>query len=566
MAPIIKKAPDQISFGGNEIQLQLQSDAYIDSLPVKAVNQLTFKQEVPDGLAITLSYTGNQVTFTAKANPDGSGFQFPAGALSAAYVQSLVDWFAGNYFIGRDYLVTADTGGAQPALLFTSLATGNIFNFGGFDLDAISCSVKTPGSDGGLKSNFGFHTELWIERADGSAFDKAADWNIPLDEPQNGVSTLDISDSLNSFVTPDEPVMATMKQICANSVRRYYFKYGEIFGDDPAIQRVFQSAYYYIARGGLKLSDTLVRNIVSQLNPYPGDFTQSLFMRQGSKNIMVTPAQPEWLTWLNLTGAQQNILLEITLNNTDGSQLVITSVIAQVNPYQRVQYQTGYTQLNLANAQAAGKVISYYAVRVKAGNNYFTAAYNYVVDYRYWEWARYFVYENSLGAYQTLATVGKGQTEFDRAKDDAQRSVDQRTAALTGSYLECNILLQDKGTVAIGYERSNPRSNLLLRSFFGSEKKYLFQYGNLLPIGLTATNVKDQPDGENVYASSFEYIMLNQDKNYSEDPKLPDDPLFILIPGSGSDTVPPPDTAPIYDGIVDTGQNGPLYNKYFDKI
>lgn len=533
MPPVISQFPNQVSFSRNEILLQINSADYRDSVPVVAVNRLNILAALSADDTIQLQWSGNLITMTAKAAPDDSAEQFPVGDGSNSYVQSLVAIFQANYFIQQYFTVTADVTGSKPALIFTALSTGTASNFTASTTAKYSIANITPGTDGGLKQNFAHHIELLVRNAADSAFDVAYNANVPLDEPVTGKTTIDIHDAIHSYLSHDVPVMASLYQACVNTVRRYMIKYAAMYGDDPSIKQVnLTTALFYAVRGGLSLKAATQRNIVTELCPVNGDHTQDLFMRQGSKSIYVTRDQPEWLSWLNLTGIDQTVSLEVVLHNADGSFTTITPVAGlTIKAYQKYQFQAGFAQLNLSSAQGAEKTIAFYTARLKnSANSYLTSTYTYTVDDRYWSWSRFFVYENAYGSYQTLATVGKGQTGFDRTKTDSQRSATQLYKATAGDLLECNISFQDKGTVAIGYQRANDRTTKLLRSFFVSELIYLYQSGKLTPIGINTKTLNDKPDGENVYANSFEYFIKYQETSYTEDPGVSDDAASPVVP------------------------------------
>ena len=535
-----------IAFSKNPIWLKPQSDAYLAAAPAIAVNYQEFTAAVAADDTFTINWADGSVTMTAATSPDDSGNQFPTGDGGNTYVESLAPFFQQNFIIDEAFIVSSDITGLHPRLIFTARAAGAGYTFTG----GPSSGNITPGADDTPVENFMIHAEVWIANLTGG-FDQAYSANVPLDEnPLTGISSIDISGVLDSWLTkPDEfdtPVLGALNAQYLSSLRAYFVKYAEFFGAVPAVQKVTTSGQFYIALGGLSMQNALLRHLTAEFWPVVGDHGQDRFMRQGSINKLVTKLQPEWLTYINLLAFPDDVRLEVIIYNDDStSHLFYPFDYLTINAYQKFQFATGYTQLGIESRQT-GKTPVYYTCRLKS-DGYVTEAYAYVIDYVYHEFPRYFVYENGYGAFQTIATVGKQQAEYDRTKTDAQRALDRNAAAIAGDFIETNIYIQDKATVAIGYDRAGPRNTALLRDFMLSQRIYLANVADdgaitLIPIGLNTKNLKDALDGNSVYANSFEYYPKYQEKTYTEIKGLPDDSIASLIDEAGSPipkTVPP---------------------------
>jgi hypothetical protein len=542
MPPIILNALPKIAFSKNPLWIKLQSDDFVAVVPATSKNYLEFVGPVVIDEVKNLQWVVGAATMAAKAAPDDSGLQFPAGAGDWPYVQSILPSFQSNFFLDKDFIITADNSAANPRLIFTAKTKSENFDFSVVD----RVGVITHGAGDTPKANFRHHLQLWIANAAGTGYELAFTANIPLDVPTAGLTSVDIHEALHSFfyLDFDTPSLTALVKRCMASIRPWYFKYAQFYGVQPSVKRVYQSDTFIINKGGLGMQASLVRDIYSELQINPADRSTWRFLRQGSKNKLIRKEQPDWLTWLNLTDEILQVQLEIVIYNTDATSATFTtSGSFAVEPGQKYQFQCGYTQLGIAGRQAIGKTPIYYTARLKGAAGYLSAEYAFVIDYNYEEWPRCFVYENSLGAYQTIFTTGKGQSEFDRSKDDAQLAVDKRTAALTGDSLETNIFFQDKYTVNYGYGRANKRNLELLRDFFASNSIYLYDQGKLIPIGISTKNAKDAPDGINVYAGSFEYYPKYTEEVYTEEPNQVDPTIPELLIEAGS-AVPVVDPIP----------------------
>ena len=533
MPATIQTAPPAIAASKNSLWLRILSDDFqAAAVPAASVNKLEFPGAVAADDVISLTWVGGAATMTAKAVPDESGLQFPAGDGSWAYVQSLVDYFAGNAFIFRDFEVLADNGGAHPALIFPARAKSPDFDF----TPGANISTTTPGVTDATKPNFRHQVQLWLANVAGTVYIRVFNQNIPLDAPGAGLTSSDIHEALHAFLEADRPETASAKSQCINSIRPYYFVYGQVYGTEPTVRLLKKSTGYVISKGGLGIQAAADHSLLQELAVNPADKTTWRFLRQGSKNKLVTKQQPEWLSWINLgdtdlTGVQ----LEVTVYNDDATNITLYSSADFIAPaYSKWQFQAGYAQLGIAGSQSLSKKPIYYTCRLKGDDGYLSAAYGFVIDYRFIEWPRYFVYENSLGAFQTICTTGKGQSEFDKNAQLAELAVDLAATAVSGSILETNITWQDKTTVNYGYRRASQRTLDLLRDFFSSQNIYQFVNGKLIPVTVSTKNIKDAPDGTNVYSSAFEYSPKYAEEVYTEQPGLQDDSINELLTASGT--------------------------------
>ena len=524
--------PAPIGFSKNILNIVLQSDDWLAAAKAYAINFLQFEGAVVAADTRPLTWIA-AATMVCAAVPDDSGRQFPPGDGGNAYVESLVPYFQQNYFIDRDFIVTSDITGAHPKLVFTARNYGPDYNFTSF-LAGLA-GITTPGVTDQPQANFAHHLEAWIGQDwNGEAFDEALNANIPLDYPLTGKTTADLHDELHAFLSSDYPVLTDPYSVCLNSIRPWFFRYAEFYGTPPFVRKITQSATFYINKGGLGKQAALLRDIVAELCPGGGDATKTRFLRQGSKNKLIGQLQPEWLTYINLTGGTVTLSPQVMIFYSDGSDFVFNAFDPiEVPVYQKIQMQAGFTQLGIA-AKQPDKIPVYYTLQMLYEGDPATDIYYFVLDNTWYEYPRYFVYENSYGAFQTIATVGKGQTEVGRIKDDSQMAVNLHTAAIAGEFLETSILIQEKTTVNIGYRRSDKRNVALLRDFLLSRTKYLFNNGALIPIGIANESTKDYPDGANVDAEQIIYYPLYQQDVWTEDAPQTDDTLADLLAAAGA--------------------------------
>jgi len=535
MAVSLATAPPSISFSKNQIALVVQSPSadYLAAAAAYSVGYVEIGAAVTAGTIMAIAWGSGSATMTAATSPDESGRQFPAGDGSNTYVASLLPWFRGNYFIDQNFTLDTDFTHTYPRIRFTAKKqTADL------DLNTSAITgVTTHGATNQPVANFAHFVQLLIT-AGSFTNQEAYTAIVPLDGLNTGNSTLDIHDQLHPFLATDMPVLSSVSAACTKSVGYFVVKYGQYKGSPAAVGRVYTSPQYFIAKGGLSIQPAALRDIVAELCPSPGVTRHNLFLRSGSKVKTVTADQPEWLYYLNLTPADVVANLEVKIYYSDNTIYSFNAVTGlAIARFAKYQFQAGYMQLQIATKQPA-KTPVYYTVRLKGAADYLTDSYAYVIDNVYRQYAKHFIYENAYGGYNTLTTIGIAKPEFDRNKTDAQLVVSQPQKATIGELLESNITFQEKNTVAIGYERSDPRIIKSLRELLTSYNKFLWKNGRLIPIGFNTKNIKETPDGVNVYSTSIEYYPLYQEEVYTPMDPQPDNDLDQTVADGGSTPLP----------------------------
>lgn len=537
-----------IAFSRNPILVNLSSDDYIQNEGAQSTFNIVFKAAITAGQLIHLQWANAvPLIFTAAVTPDDSGLQFPTGDGSANYVSSLVEVFKANYYIDRDFKVTTSSSGSFPCLQLSAFEDGVVYNIAEADETNVMVESVLPGVNEDILPNFQHILEVFLIQASNTI--KIYDNKLQL-EPQSGVSVKDIAPILNSYISfpkvSDKPAYAINTwQPCENTTARYYIKYGQYYGSLPTAKKIKTTGSAVVTSGGLAVQSALGQTIAGFIRPENVN-QNTICLRQGSKVKAVQQAQPEWLYWLNLTGNDIVIKLQIDIYYSDGTRSKFSTATITAEANGKYYIGSGYNQINISGNSLTGKTCSYYTARVVGTTGvYLSVLYTYVLD-TYKEFPRYFVYLNSLGGYQTLYTYGRSQFETDRTKDDLVRQVNYPEQAVTGKQLEANIRLQDKCTINTGYKTSREIS--LLRDFLASPEKYWYYKGDFIPIGVSSDNIKQPADAENLPAAQFIFNPLYDEFVYTDDMNQPDEPnnapgqnIFVLMNKDGSYLVTVPD-------------------------
>ncbi len=548
MSVTLTKAPEKISFSLNDMPVVITSNNYVAIEGQKSIVKLIFKAAVPNGQVINLVWSNASVTLTAAAAPDGSGKQFLSGNGNAAYVTALLTVFAANYYIDNDFDLTYELTGGLPSIIMTARSAGTLTNIVAVAGAIVEVSLATPGVAQILQPNIAVHLQLWLKS--GNTFKKIIQNNLELDNPVTGVVTKDVAELLHPYLVPgyynnngtDRPALSNIAwQQCANTLLEFYFKYGEYYGATPEVKKLSTSEKYIVNIGQLDVANALGQTLAGYLRP--GNVNnKTLCLRQGSTLKKIQLDQPEFLYWINLTGADTDIRLRIDLYYGDGdtNNFKVSPITALA--WQKYYVGVGYNALNLNAKLLPGKSCAYYtACVVNAAGDKLSLTYTYEID-GYQAWPRYFIYRNSLGGFQTVCTWGKAQNETGITRDLVKKQVNQTQAAVSGNEAESNIRLRKRTTVNTGYISRRDVSNLI--DFIASEEKYMVENGSYIPIAVTSDNLKEAMDGENLHAAQFIYTPLYDGTVFTDDQTAADNPNS----SSGSAGGPK-----VYNVIVDNG-------------
>jgi hypothetical protein len=534
MALTLAIAPQKLSFSENTNLVQILCDDYIDQPGVEAVSKLVFFAAVAAGHQTRLTWAKGDITLTAAAIPDGSGNQYIAGPGDVAHVQAVLSELQNNPYFDHDFDLTFQDTMAGPSIVFTAKEAGELFNLTPVGDATVAVVTVVTGLDEALKPNIEIQLQIWLKF--GAGFKNISTNNLILDLPVTGVASKDLSEILHPYLVPgfynndgsDKPVLNSVAwQACGNTLLEYYLKYAEVYGATPQIKKLSKSDHCFVNIGGLDTDAALNQTLAGYLRP-GGSNNSALCLRQGSKTKMVQHDQPEFLYWINLTGADIAIRLRIDIHYTDGDTSGFTVSPVNALAWSKYYIAVGYNARNLELQLRPGKSCAYYTARVvdEAGL-FLTGIYTYVID-TYCEWPRYFIYRNSLGGFQTVFTYGKAQPETDFTSDKVKKQVTREKTAVIGNQVDDNTRLQTKNTVNTGYISQRDVANL--KDFFISEEKFLVSGTRLIPISIASDSLKEGLDGDNMNAAQFVYTKKYDDNLYTDDITYPDNP----IAGGGS--------------------------------
>jgi hypothetical protein len=518
MGAALIKAPANLSLSKNISEIQIQSDNYNNGAGIKAINHLLFQSVINAGDKIKLTWASNAIEFTASNAPDNSGLQFPAGAVSANYVTSLLDWIGANYRIQQDFIVTKSNYlGTYHSLMFTAGETGTRFNMITLGFVA-NMSVVRPvsGTDEVIKPNFAHLVQVVLAGTDTRIYNETID----LDYPITGVTTKDIAGILHPYLDYDLPQLNTVWQLCTLSVLQYYLVYGQYFGTVPDFQRTFKSPVYTIALGGYSnkaLSRiTTADHFENYLLPHPSLYNyQRWFETFPVDAFEVTTNQPQFLYFMNMRDVAETLDLRVTITYSDATIQRIVIPGGLVQPKQKVCVGCGYQQLGLQAYNTTAKMVTGYTVGIvqHTTNDPRSLLKSFSVYRDYEEYTRFILYSDSAGNFKTLRTTGRNSPVAEINSSLAER-FDSLNTPKVGNFSRYDIKLTESDELNTGYlvgdQELDDLQELLL-------SRYAFRVigGTFLPIVMTGKKMSLEADGQNLKALKIEYRLAYDEEVYT---------------------------------------------------
>ncbi|SEM66535.1 hypothetical protein SAMN05192574_101392 [Mucilaginibacter gossypiicola] len=509
-----------IAFSKNPIVLQLMSDDYLTTAPAFSVNTVEFPGAVTDGLQIGLSWNAGSASLTAATTPDISGNQFPTGDGSNAYVASLVDYFEGNYFIDQAFKVSVNTSGAHPKLVFTAKVASTDYDI----TPAANQAVATPGTSGSQKANFMHHIEVWKYNPSGGDV-KVYDANVSLDEPKTGITTLDISESLHSFMGFDSPSLTgSYWQLCSKSCWQYYVKYAQFFGDDPSVKKLNKTGLHTVVYGGY--SNLALQQIADRVNylqtyllPDPSLYAYQCWLETWPVDYFsIKTNQAQFLSFVNNLSATETLAVQVDITYQDNTLQTIYLTGGTVLSMQKVAVGCGYQQLGLNGYGVSGNRAASYIVTLVNGTSHESRSKpkRFIVDRNYEQYTRYFLYADSCGNFKTLRTFGRSELSSDAEFDLTAFQPDIATLPESGNYQNSNIkaVLNDK--INSGYISAGGIYDAIVE--LQLSKQVFRVFGNkLTPVVMTTKKFDFRKDGTGFSAAVLEYRLAYDEDLHTAD-------------------------------------------------
>jgi hypothetical protein len=348
---------------------------------------VTVRVGQPTRIEIVTNIYGKDVTLDVTGGSGGYTYQWSDGATT----KDRNDLADGTYSI-----VVKDINGCSA----TATVVIDSFKFY-FSKNPVWLQLQAENY--GSKPNLSFECEVWIEKQYKSeVFEKIYSAEHP--SRQNGSTDFDMQEVLNAYLFCAVPEFGdTLIRRVDSNFKRFYLQHNEKFGVPPVPAQSTQIKTYYVLAGGLsELEYSLQTFFTSYLDGHKPFLTWAPAVKSIFRN------QHEYLHLVINDPLVSTFHVYAKIFYTDGTDQEVRLLTQNtVQTYEVYRIPAGVEQLGLASKSA--KPLYKYELYLKSGSSAMISevrTYKVVPDSSQ---NRCFLYQNSLGGWDTLAATGRSR-------------------------------------------------------------------------------------------------------------------------------------------------------------
>lgn len=521
--------PGDIALSRNPVIFQIRAlddagDPYIIRGPMSEARATTyFYFNVGDTVNVAWTEpdgTTQTVTFTAAASPSTENQIYsgnPAGthaatwALNAARIQahSQVAPFLRIYSsdngagisIFAEVLEFSDDWGVE---LGGTITAGTV-NF-----------IDTATSSSNLPNNFKVLLDVHFEDSyqDGDFSSIATLQAIP---DTAGYVTFNLQEVIDkaaaySLADPPIPQFGTNEITKADVLRRFYVRYREDYDNIVSPAWTYDDLRLILCGG-------IAQNIFADYDFFTSFNADNAFLTWYPDGKNVSTDQPEYLPWINFTGADVQISAELRRTTATGTLSTLyryTFNGLTLAPYEVALIPVGYTEINVASTD-----VKKYTVRViddssdwEGGSpTYLSQSRSYYVDYSYYQDPRYLMYLNSFCCPLTLRCTGEIAKSIEIQRTQSERILAPDYSSTTAEVFQHDDFFRNLFTYHTGY-LSRAEVDALQEMLIYNRIYEVYEEG-YIPLYLTSDKWDIYTTRQFLHSLVLETIPAMYRKNYS---------------------------------------------------
>lgn len=503
MAITVNSEPSSITPSRNPVRFKFTTNNYVTSAGVAAVKKFTVTGTVSSGEYLTIAYDDVEITIVCVNSPAAaSGYNMPTGDGGTSHKGNMLLYFQANYYLNRDFVITL----VGDDFIFTARNVGSAYNITGTDTFVNGAfSTTTTGTDKTYNPNFFILVDVYVEEVHLSGTYTRL-YSRYLKPDSSSECEIDISEQLHGFLREQLAAPSYNQSAYSNPTatnKRYYITYCESFGTTPVAYATTASAVKRVIKGGLKhefwpLYSSDFRTLFIGI-PVTGT---SKFLTTRNIKRYTTQVAHEYLTFVpGAAIANARLRAKVWYTNGTTTATVIASY-ASLGAGLTYIFPAGYTQLNLSSLEA-GRTPARYFVYIDNSSGIVkseTILYE-LQNSNYLD--KYFIYENSLGGFETLRTWGQAEYGVEIEKEEFSRIAGLNYAATDSDIISSDSNYRENTEVFTGFR--SKKEALELIDFVNS--RYCFQVtgGKHVPVLIDKNTFSIYRDDNYAYALKFNY-------------------------------------------------------------
>ena len=366
-------------------------------------------------------------------------------------------------------------------------------------VEAITANHQQP--------NFRFEFTIKVYDAGGAEKEAITFKGVP---DSTGQFTFDAQPLLHAMLAPDVP-MAGQSTINfgGNSFLSWTADVSEWYGSPDVIQQsTTRYASNKVLMGGLSFRE------------FPGNTffadRADKFLTHAPDNKLLAPGQPDFLYYL-VPESWASLYLHAEVFYNDGtSQLTVAKQAAAASGKLAI-IPAGFTQLGLDDINVAKFPLSY-KLWVAPSNLPTDAGASekrsYLLDYFAYPHARQFLYQNSLGAFESIRCTGRFEVSRQIDRQNGERVIGSSYSPSDASRFSYNSMSYASIKGNSGMQLNRAWFNHL-QEFIRSNEVFEIQGNSLVPVVIESNNYKGEKSYDYELAAEFEYSIAQTDNAYT---------------------------------------------------
>ncbi len=256
----------------------------------------------------------------------------------------------------------------------------------------------------GTKPNLSFVCDLYVEKDyPSNNYELVIRGEQPGDPA--GETIFDMQEMVKAFIPSDLPEIGQNQVKLSNSFRRFYLAYTEKYGDPPVEQPFTQADVFYCIRGGINrleyAKQKFFNDYLVNKKPFLTWWPQNM-----SKRMYTGQAEFLYFLVLESTTTELRFKLKVLYDDNTESDFSPFAPITSLNRYEIYRIPVSLESLGLANPP---KPIASYQVWLEdQANSIISEIRSYSVEEPRINY-RQFLYENSLGGFDTLVSLAQAE-------------------------------------------------------------------------------------------------------------------------------------------------------------
>ncbi|MDX3913764.1 MAG: hypothetical protein QHC79_09510 [Pseudosphingobacterium sp.] len=424
MAVTINNIP-KLSFSQNEVKVVITSDDYLDTEGAIGVYKLDYDLEHSPNIGqgyVNFVLQNKSILYGYGGPTPGplpiKGYDLPLavfGETRETYAPKLRNAIDAGYRINSDFIVTVDP--SDNTILITARDVGSYYSLAGTTGAGFTLTQLVEPTDRKVKPRFQHHFQIWNRDLNRKIYET----NVPLDYPENGATTMDISTILHALVSLDIPNLSDTFQRCPNSMFPFIIKYANRFGTTQTIKELYRTGVLFAVYGGYSMMALANIDSPTHLQDYlmksPTLYEiQNWFESYPIDDIEVKTNQPQFLYFINSRDVSEVVRIRVVATLTDGTTQMVIREAGEVASFEKVCFNVGYEGLGLTTLTTDIRQVTAYEVYlIGADDQPRTVSKKFKINRDYEANTRYFLYAGSDGNFKTLRTFGvaEGTTEYE---------------------------------------------------------------------------------------------------------------------------------------------------------